>query len=55
MMFDKNNTNFGGECLCCTCKHGIPNIPQGRQFCFKDYSVVDNVGVCKDYEEVKND
>lgn len=60
MMFDKDNTNFKGECLCATCKWCCeykiqPNskIPIG--YCILDDYIHANVGVCKDYDEFKRE
>ena len=59
MMFDKNNTNFTGECLCKSCSYGAPiYLGHGRHeaivtyYCMKDIKEYKNVGVCKHYEDI---
>ena len=56
MMFDKDNTNFNGECLCKTCKWaepvyiGVHRIEgQHTYICVSDQKDHKNVGVCKYY------
>lgn len=59
MMFDKDNTNFNGECLCKSCIFGL-DIPfikykETNFICCRDREEHSNVGVCKDYErEINN-
>jgi len=64
MMFDKDNTNFNGECLCKSCKWGAPvyiGVGPDRHKATKTYLCVleteerTNVGVCKYYDEFKKD
>ena len=57
MMFDKNNTNFNGECLCESCRFKFPVEFYGETYtaCHKTGSIVKNVGVCNEYEEGKNE
>lgn len=60
MMFDKDNTNFNGECLCKSCKWGAPLYDRlhgkltGRYICVSDSKEYKNVGVCKYYETFKH-
>lgn len=55
MMFGKNDTNFKGESLCKSCKHGMFETEMGypMYFCSKDNTRYHDVGVCKDYEDIK--
>lgn len=56
MMFDKNNTNYSGECLCKSCRF-IQDIDfeYGKFYvCSKSLAEVKNVGVCCEYEEAKH-
>lgn len=57
MMFDKNNTNFNGECLCKSCKYVYPVEFYGENYtaCGKTNCIVKNVGVCNEYVELKKD
>ena len=61
MMFNKDNTNFNGECLCKSCKWGAPVYFGGRfvssntYLCVSDNKEYKNVGVCKYYDEFKKD
>ncbi len=61
MMFDKDNTNFNGECLCKSCTFGAPvyNRQEGKPIdtylCLWDTKDHKNVGVCKYYDEFKKD
>ena len=56
MMFEKENTCKTGQPLCVSCRfckrfailHMICE-------CMHDKKVYENVGVCKDYQEVKNE
>ena len=53
MMFDKDNTNFNGECLCFTCKHKCAwNIGHEAVICRRDSQIYKKVGVCKYYEDI---
>ena len=59
MMFDKDNTNFKGECLCKSCAFSAPIYlgPDRHEtavtyYCMKDLKECKNVGVCKDYEDI---
>ena len=59
MMFDKDNTNFKGECLCKSCKWGAPvyigvHRTEGKHtyLCVSDQKEYKNVGVCKYYEDI---
>lgn len=59
MMFDKDNTNFNGECLCKSCLFGL-DIPfveykETNFICCMDRQEHKNVGVCKYYETYKPD
>ena len=59
MMFDKDNTNFNGECLCKSCVFGL-DIPivkykETNFICCMDRKEHENVGVCKYYDEFKKD
>lgn len=56
MMFDKSNTQTGGESLCKSCKWSLP-IPGdiSKNFCLWSDEVLTNVGVCKDYEDFRTD
>lgn len=49
MMFNKDNTNTGGECLCKSCVFGVP-MPDNKYSCLMDYDKHINVGVCRDYQ-----
>ena len=55
MMFEKDNTNFNGECLCKSCKWGAPVYNRlegkltGRYLCVLEAKEYKQVGVCKDY------
>ena len=58
MMFDKDNTNFNGECLCTSCCHSAPvhlrfdiHGKTVTYYCRKDIKEHKNVGVCKYYED----
>lgn len=52
MMFDKDNTNFNGECLCESCEFGAGiDIPHNKHYCFLDHTEHKEVGVCKYYVE----
>ena len=54
MMFQKDNTNFNGECLCESCYFGAGiNIPHDKHYCFLDHTEHIEVGVCKNYVEFK--
>jgi hypothetical protein len=60
MMFPKDHSNTGGECLCKSCRWCCdykiqPNskIPIG--YCILDDYIHANVGVCNDYEGYKED
>ena len=64
MMFDKDNTNFNGECLCKTCVYSAPiylgtgsnrHKAVATYYCKKDIKECKNVGVCKDYEDFRAD
>ena len=59
MMFDKDNTNFNGECLCKSCIFGmeIPFVKykETNFICCMDSKEHKNVGVCKYYDEFKKD
>lgn len=62
MMFDKDNTNFNGECLCKSCKWGAPVyfgagriVAPDTYLCVSDSKEYKNVGVCKYYDEFKKD
>lgn len=61
MMFNKDNTNFNGECLCKSCTFGAPvyNRQEGKPtetyLCLMDTKDHKNVGVCKYYDEFKKD
>ena len=57
-MFDKNNTNFTGECLCKSCKWGAPIYLGPDRYkatetylCVLETKEYKRVGVCKNYEE----
>lgn len=56
MMFDKDNTNFNGECLCKSCTFGAPVYnrqevkPTDTYLCLMDTKDHKNVGVCKYYD-----
>lgn len=56
MMFDKDNTNFNGECLCKSCIFAcdIPFVKfkETHFICCRDMIEHENVGVCKDYEDI---
>lgn len=60
-MFNKDNTNYSGECLCKSCKWGAPiystlqGKQTGRYLCVSDNKEYKNVGVCKYYDEFKKD
>lgn len=62
MMFDKDNTNFNGECLCKSCTFGAPiytGTPRTKAtekyLCLMDAKEHKKVGVCKFYDEFKKD
>ena len=59
MMFDKNNTNFNGECLCESCKYLSEYkllVSDGiRHVCSIDDKAYHSVGVCNEYVEFKKD
>ena len=57
MMFDKNNTNYNGECLCLSCMNGFAlETKTGVDImCSHDCCIVKNVGVCNKYVEVKHE
>ena len=57
MMFDVNDTNKCGECLCHSCKNAeIKKIKSKKVeefiLCRKWLNAVQNVGVCKYYEDI---
>ena len=54
MMFEKDNTNFNGECLCASCVFSVAS-GNGQYRCIIDHKTRQNVGVCKDYEAFKSD
>lgn len=55
MMFSKENSNTGGECLCETClycsRHVRVRNSDIMTECKKFKDIYFNVGVCKDYVE----
>lgn len=53
MIFSKDNSNTGGECLCESCRFGY-KTEQDDYCCIWDLQVRQNVGVCRDYEGVTN-
>ena len=62
MMFDKNNTNFTGECLCKSCKWGAPVYLGPDRYkatetylCVLETKEYKRVGVCNEYVELKKD
>lgn len=56
MIFDKDKTNFNGECLCESCYFGAGiNIPHDKHYCFLDHTEHTEVGVCKNYVDFKQD
>lgn len=62
MMFNKDNTNFNGDCLCKTCKWGAPvylgpdiHKATDMYICVSDAKTYKNVGVCKYYDEFKKE
>lgn len=61
MMFNKDNTNFNGDCLCKSCKWGAPvynrleGKPTDTYLCVSEQKEYKNVGVCKYYETFKPD
>lgn len=48
MMFDKDNTNTGGECLCDSCVFAL-SLPKDKYSCLIDNKDHKKVGVCKYY------
>ena len=63
MMFPKDYSNTGGECLCKSCKWGAPvyigtgaNRTEAKHtyLCVLETEERTNVGVCKDYKEKDN-
>ena len=55
MIFPKNDTNYIGEPLCCSCRHNEPVKDLLKDsWCNKDQCFHRNVGVCKDYETYKD-
>lgn len=62
MMFNKDNTNFNGDCLCKTCTFGAPvflgpdrHKATDTYLCVLETKEHKKVGVCKDYDEFKKD
>lgn len=62
MMFDKDNTSFNGDSLCKSCKWGAPvyigvhrTVAKLTCLCVLDEKEYTKVGVCKNYEEVRNE
>lgn len=53
-MFNKDNTNFNGECLCESCFFAL-SLPKVKYLCLIDNKDHKNVGVCKYYDEFKKD
>ena len=60
MMFPKDYSNTGGECLCKSCRWGAPvyiGIHRGdlqqTYLCVSDQKEYKNVGVCKYYQAYK--
>ena len=55
MMFGKDYSNTGGECLCETCLYCIRHVHilngDAMAECKKFKDIYVNVGVCKDYVE----
>ena len=54
MMFDKNNTNFGGESLCDSCIFAGAN-KNTYYICNRENSFHANVGICNKYQERTKD
>lgn len=55
MLFPKNYSNCGGECLCDSCCYGLPVHYIKRSgimeyYCRRNSGETVEVGVCKDYE-----
>ena len=48
MMFDKDNTNTGGECLCASCVFSMTS-PKDMYYCAIDDKNHKKVGICKYY------
>lgn len=48
MMFEKDNTNFNGECLCESCQLGF-KVKADKHYCLNDKAEHTKVGVCKYY------
>lgn len=59
MIFDKNNSNTGGKCLCDSCLHAQEYKVKSKKvemfiYCRKWQATVENVGVCKYYEDIED-
>lgn len=56
MLFPKNYSNCGGECLCDSCCYALP-VKYDRKagimeyYCRRNSEESIEVGVCKDYED----
>ena len=62
MMFNKDHSNTGGECLCKSCRWGAPvyigihrDVSQHTYLCVSDQKEYKDVGVCKYYQGYKED
>lgn len=56
MMFPKNNTNYSGEDLCSSCRFAFTDpLECIITNCSRTGEWVHNVGVCKDYENIRTD
>lgn len=53
MLFSKNNSNSGGECLCHSCVYGLKKETKNEYYCKRTFEEVYNVGVCNKYEDFK--
>lgn len=58
MLFPKNYSNCGGECLCDSCCYGLPVHYIKRSgimeyYCRRNSEETVEVGVCKDYENIE--
>lgn len=53
MLFPKNNSNSGGECLCHSCVYGLKKANKNEYYCKRTFEEVYNVGVCNKYEDFK--
>lgn len=57
MMFDINDSNSGGECLCTSCRFAECKKVKSKKvetftYCPKWQATVEGVGVCKYYEDI---